>query len=240
MKTIFFFSLISLLISCNGSITSNSDDVTNDKKQIEFFNKIFKKTEINGRYYKINKVKPVFPAFDINYITKEDTANLVFYELFEDTDSFIIGVNKELCYAFILVHYNGFYYPHNYAIYPGNFKLLDDELFSCENDDVLEYRELSFDKNLLGKWLIDSIEFETNETVDIKEIFPTKNYVFYKDSLCLDDSLNYGSYELSGFNIIINDDLSFFRIYSSVNKMIIYKYLNDGGAIYFLSKQMEN
>jgi hypothetical protein len=235
-KSIYIIYIYIVLNSCGITETQNKGKSV-EPKGIETFNNIFSKVPINNIYYSVDSAVMIEPKIDFRYVTQDDTIGSVFFQLFDGSKSFIIGVNYLLCYSYIVNQYNGYHYPHNYSIFPYDFSTLNqsnfDVNFNCNNTDNSSQRALNIDKTIYGKWLIDSILDANNKITE-----GISSLLIDEKTILINDTLEF-NYNVDGFYLNIEKQPAFFRIFNNYNKMIFYSLLNNENNFYFAHKILD-
>lgn len=236
MKHNYIFILLILLYSC--------EHIQSERKMlninsIENFNYILKDYSLNGHQYQIDSalyIDNIYEYSDKNFIEKKDTIGYSFFKLFDDSLIVVVAVNRDLCYLSIMSDFNDSYFINNSLIFPYNFSFLNDEnlgvKFDCINNDSINFREISYDYNLIGEWKIDSIiNFRINDDM-IKKISKLK---VLNDSIALIDETEY-QYNHNGYEININESpFQFYKVFINENKMILINTFKESYIEYYFS-----
>jgi len=233
MKKIAIIILLSTFIGCQNSENVESSNRLTDQSLAKF-NQIFGDIPFNGITYNFTSVETFNPNFNWDIITKEDTANFSFFLMKSDSFDLKVAVNNHLCFASIITTDRGFDYPNHFTLHPNDFSWLNKEKlginYNCINKDELKYREVSYDKNLLGKWLVDStFNNEGNENIS--------NFEFLDSLIIINDSTSY-RYEQSGYYLeTTNPEKYIYKIFVNKSNMIFYNNLNENLVTYYCRKK---
>jgi|SRR5690554_27301 len=247
-KFIFFGSLIiftSILFGCDddkdesfqNTVNESSENNNLSNRAIDRFSEIYKNFPIDGHEYVFDRGERINPKFDHRFLLPADTLNTIFYRLYEDTLSIVVGVNTVGCHAAIITKFEGFYYPHQNSIHLADFSFLNEEnsgfLVSCENNDPLDFRMVSYQKNLIGMWSLDSVKkYRTN----YEQILELNSLEFFKNSIIINDDIE-KKYENDGFNLsILNTPYYFYKLFVNQNFMILINVYEDSYEEYYFRK----
>ncbi|WP_343785248.1 hypothetical protein [Wandonia haliotis] len=234
--------LFFLLSNCKnekdeGEVADYKESTELSDSSLGEINSIFSDIEIGGRIYKFDKGSLITPKFNTNFIVDSDTMNFIYLKLYEESDSIVLGVNKLLCYATILPEFEGYYYPNQSVIYPHNFRFLNEEGFhlniNCSNEKDEKFREVGYDKNLLGIWTVDSINPYHKE---YKSDLDLKTLTFSRENVLLNDTISSG-YRHSGFALLVEGfPYDFHKVLVNNEKMILINTFKDSYEVFYFSK----
>lgn len=243
----FILNVVILLYSCENvdNKSSNNYKIKNTnlelgKESIDQFNRIFEGFYFNDIYQQFNSGYLILhPKLNEKYINYSDTAHFVFFALEGDSiEDLIITVNKKGCFASIVYNLDGYLYPNQSVIFPGDYSFLNkDQLpvnFDCINQDSLSLREVAFDANMLGVWYVDSI---SSIRRNFNQSFDIKNITIEKQRVIVNDSLDFEYYH-SGYDFQLNGtNYFFYKVLVNEDHMImINTYRNSYEEFYFVKR----
>ncbi len=201
----YYLIFLIILYSCSYSKKNENsnakpkDEIELSEASLSVLNKILTPHNIDDKKWDFVSAKTVVPNLHPLYYNKENIDNYTFIELNDKSENkLIIAINVKLCYAEILFPLDNFLYIDQGIIFPYDFSFINKDLgkdiVTCKNEDSLLFRELDYDKNIFGKWAIDSIqnpissvfEIEKSKTISIIESFKVLNetkILFENDSL---------------------------------------------------------
>lgn len=200
------------------------------------FQKMLKDYQVNGD--KFNFIEGHYlanPHFDSNFVKVEDLQNSLFFMLIDSTKELMVEVNCNDCYASIPQLLNSNYYPNQSVIFPYDFSFLKKEGFNinCERRDSSAFREVSFDKNMLGCWMLDSMDIvRRNYEAD----FLFNKLCIEKNLVVLNDSLEITYQHHAYYFDIDNSNYKFYKIFIGQKWMILINRFNDSYEEYFFRK----
>jgi hypothetical protein len=230
------FMLIALL-SCKTDVQRNDGKIEISNDELNRFNEIFSGSFINGEQREFVKGFLLEkPHLDSQRLVIEYLP-FVFFELQDESrESYFFSVNYKDCYVSIASEINRFLYPNNSSIYPVDLRFLSDYFpnhYSCSNTDELPYREISFDKHLIGQWKIDSV---LNRDKDIEQRFSAIFFEFHDRELLIDDN-RYEFYHSGQLIDVPELRLKFFKIHIGREYMILVNFYEDNYQEFYFSKQ---
>jgi hypothetical protein len=237
MKQNICLLMLFALLSCKTDVQSNDGKIEISNDELNWFNEIFSSSFINGEQREfVNGFLLEKPYLDSQRLVYEDLP-FVFFELQDESrESYFFSVNYEDCYVSIASEMNGFLYPNNSSIYPVDLRFLSDYLpnhYSCSTTDELQYREISFDKNLIGQWKIDSV---LNRNKDLEHSF-RNNFFEFNDRELLIDENPYGFYHSGQLIDVPELRLKFFKIHIGRDYMILVNFYENNYQEFYFSKQ---
>lgn len=204
------------------------------------FKKLFKGLTIHGRELKINKSYYISNLkTNPKFVKNNDLLNYSFFKLVEDSlNNIVILIDDQNCAASILNKFNDYYYPSLDIIYPYDFKFLNSESvvpesFKCVNKDTFRIREIGYNPDLIGNWVLDSIlDSKENHYEESFEIMNIRN-----DSTVVFDDIETYRYFVEGSNFEIEDSVHvFYKIFNNDDFLILINTYNNSYSEYYLHK----
>jgi hypothetical protein len=238
-KLVFILLQLLILFGCQNSNKCDEHKTLNSNS-INNFNEIFKDFVLNNRAFIFSEGYVIDnPNYNEVLMQPSDTANMILFTLKNAVDdSLIIAVNKIGCFACLVYDLYGKLYINQSLIFPFDFNFLNQEKPSlnidCKNNDNQKIREATYDRNMLGKWKLDSLN-----TVDknYSNDFQIKSLLITKETLLLNDSINL-KYHNSGFDFDIqNSPFSFFKAMVNRRFMILINIYNGSYEEFYFSKE---
>lgn len=239
IKKIYLLVIIYIFISCN---SSNENKIKISNEALIEFNFIFKDYTLNNKKYNFkNGFYLKKPPLNYSLLSTEDTTNISFFKLLDGENYLIVCVDRKRCFASVTTELNDFNYPNHSVIFPYDFSFLNKESlpvkFNCINEDTKEFREVNYDKNMIGKWELDSIYIlEKNYIEDYK----LKNLAIKEDyTITINDSVK-STYTHNAYNFeILNSKYIFYKIFVNKNNMILINVYNESYVECFFKKEDE-
>ena len=243
MKRLLTIVILLFLISCDNPKTTkvNALPVNNEIElsslAVKSFQNIFESISFDNHYYNFEKAYLITPNFNYNFIKESDTFNFSYFKLTEGSNSLIIAVNYQDCFASVLEKHRGFEYPNISTIHPNDFRWLNKEKittnFNCINSDTVKIRSCSYDKNILGHWKIDSTFSNWSNNIPNDEI---KKIVIDKSKILINDTLSLKYKQAGKYLLFDNSDDYLYKIFVNFDKMIVTSRFNNNLTTFYCSK----
>jgi hypothetical protein len=243
MKLLIILICSVLLIGCQNPKKTNQNKPKAEEenetlklsdKALEQFQLMFGEIPFEGVTYQFTSVEKYQPNFNPNMIKANDTLNLSYFILKADSFQLKIAINDKLCFASVIETHRGFDYPSLSIMHPNDFSWLNNEnlskTYNYENTDFTNYREVSYDKNLIGTWEIDS-------TISNETEVPIKNIEFSKTEIVINDSLKH-NYEHAGYFLYSENPENYIcKIFVSEQYAILVSNLYSEPEVLYCSKK---
>lgn len=236
MKNFIFFLILSLILGCKTDNSINTENLQISVEILNKFNEIFGETIILGEkrefkrgYYLSN------PKLDVQRLDKADFSYM-YFELIDNKEEHIfVSVSQVSCFVSIVSEFNGFIYPNNSSIYPIDLAFLSEYLandYSCTNSDDMSFREINFDKRLIGQWKVDSV-LNREHTKDPN--FENISFEFRDNEFIYENKIHL--FTQQGLEISIPSfPFLFYKIYLGSKNMILINFFENEYQEFYFTK----
>ena len=236
MKNLSLIIILFTFVSCDGGKTNKLAIPQNEieKSCVSHFNNLFMEIFEQDLNYQIKEAKMVNPSLIPDFYTQTEIETFCFFELTNDSSEFLVAIDTintkgrhQLYFCFDFKQYK---FIDQSSSVVGNFNFLsscDIHLSYKSNLTINGWTENLWDKRMMNKWKIDSIE--GNSKYSGIEITKEKLILNTTDSV---------EYYQSAFELFRSSDSSliFERQAVSDNKLILKQFENNSETIYYLNK----
>jgi hypothetical protein len=231
---IYVFVITIFTYSCKNEKNNITKNIEISSETVKGFQNILADYSLNGHSFNFIRGYLILePIFNSKFISNNDTLNNTYFKLEEnDTSHLYIGVNRLGCFVTILSKLNNDYFPNNSLIFPANLDFLKHEniSISCINNDSNTFREVSFDKNIIREWTLDSIKsyrktYLSQDTFYKMEIF---------DNELIFDNKHHYTYTHTGYEFKIDEShYHFYKVFVGEKYMILINGFNNSYEEYY-------